>query len=416
MKVDRQRLTQAMNIASLVMEKRNTIPILSHMAIMPMVHSVMLIGTDLDMEVRAQIEVDDSTGLEPITIAAPARIARVLNLGGTQVEIGKATVDKEKTAIAFRSGRLDLQVTHLPYGNFPRIQTPENPGNQIELSLDHIDAMLRASRACSTEESRYYLNGLYLHTVDEPSTVSTHSLRAVSTDGHRLYVAPIAAPRADVLAKILPMASASGTGERGMIIPRKAINLLARLRPKIEGGVTMGISPRLQENSDKTLIPQAAGTIVSFAFTMRDSGIQVKIATKIIDGTFPDYHRVIPTAEQDKRVLVGRKDLAQAVRLISAAGSGKTKAIRLTFDPTGPKLGVAATGIEDILSASTWIPAETSVKEPFTIGFNGRYLADLCDVTEGDTLLIETMDSGSPTRITSPEGEGFRTVLMPMRV
>lgn len=415
MKVDRQRLTQAMNIASLVIEKRNSIPILSHMAIMPMVHSMMLIGTDLDMEVRAQIEVDDSTGLEPITIAAPARIARVLNLGGTQVEIDKATIDKEKTAIAFRSGRLDLQVMHLPYEDFPRIQTPENPGNQIDLSLDHIDSMLRASRACSTEETRYYLNGLYLHTVDEPSTVSTHSLRAVSTDGHRLYTMPIAAPRADVLAKILPITPCN-TGERGMIIPRKAINLLARLRPKIEGGVTMGISPRLQENSDKTLIPQAAGTIVSFAFTMRGSGIKVKIATKIIDGTFPNYHRVIPTAEQDKRVLVSRKDLAQAVRLISAADSGKTKAIRLTFDPAGPKLGVAATGIEDILTASTWIPAETSVKEPFTIGFNGRYLADLCDVTEGDTLLIETMDAGAPTRITSPEGEGFRTVLMPMRV
>lgn len=415
MKVDRQRLTQAMNIASLVMEKHNTIPILSHMAIMPMVHSVMLIGTDLDMEVRAQIEVDDSTGLEPITIAAPARIARVLNLGGTQVEIDKATVDKQKTAIAFRSGRLDLQVRHLPYDDFPRIQTPENPSNQIELSLDHIDGMLRASRACSTEETRYYLNGLYLHTVDEPSTVSTHSLRAVSTDGHRLYTMPIAAPRAEVLAKILPMAN-SRSNDRGMIIPRKAINLLARLRPKIEGAVTMGISPRLQENSDKTLIPQAAGTIVSFAFTMRGSGIQVKIATKIIDGTFPDYHRVIPTAEQDKRVLVSRKDLAQAVRLISAADSGKTKAIRLTFDPTGPKLGVAATGIEDILTASTWIEAETSVKEPFTISFNGRYLADLCDVTEGDTLLIETMGAGAPTRITSPEGEGFRTVLMPMRV
>jgi len=340
----------------------------------------------------------------------------VLNLGDSMVEIEKATIDKEKTAIAFRSGRLDLQVKHLPYEDFPRIQTTRNEADEVQLSLDHIDDMLRASRACSTDETRYYLNGLYLHTVDEPSTVSTHSLRAVSTDGRRLYVSPIAAPRADVLAKILPFSNSARSEERGMIIPRKAINLLARLRPKIEGGVTMGISPRLQENSDKTLIPQAAGTIISFAFTMRGSGIKVTIATKIIDGTFPDYSRVIPTAEQDQRVLVSRKELARAVRLISAADSGKTKAIRLTFDPNGPKLGVSATGIEDILTASTWIPAETSVKEPFTIGFNGRYLAELCEVTEGETLLIETMDAGAPTRITSPEGNGFRTVLMPMRV
>lgn len=417
MKVERGALIRAMNIAAMVIETRNTISILSHMAIVPMGESVTFTGTDLDMEVSAEIR-SLSVGGEPFTIAAPSRVARVLNLGADEVEMEQGTVDKSKTIIGVRSGRLDLRVLTLPYEDFPRI-VASTLATSIELSLEHIDAMLRAARAASGEEIRYYLNGLYLHACDEPSTVSSMSLKAVSSDGHRLYVAPIAAAGIEALAQAMPANSSPlrGVSEgRGVIIPRKAINLLRRLRPKIDGAVTFGVAPRMLENSDKTLAPATAGTIASFAFTMNKGETSVRISTKVIDGTFPAYERVIPAGEQDKRVQVKRGELAQAVRLIGATTTGRTKAVRLHFDPAQERLAVEAVDVEDILSAAVWIPARTNVKEPFTVCFNGRYLADICEVSAGEDLMLETMDSGAPARITSLEDAAFRTVLMPMRL
>lgn len=412
MKIERQRLTQAINIANLVIERRNTIPILGNVALQPQGSSVSVIGTDLDMEVSVEIEAIEAAG-EAITIPAPHRIARVLNLGGSEVEIGRSVTDKETKRIAIRSGRLDLETHDLPYDDFPRLSSSGLAATDTALSPEHIDTILRVAHACSTEEARYYLNGVYLHADGQPSTIDAAGLRAVATDGHRLYLAPLAVPAAAALGDAMP----SNGDQRGIIIPRKTIRLLAQLRRRMGGEIRFGLQPSTPGNSDKTLAPQPAGLRAIFSFETKDRQCKVTIATKIIDGTFPAYERVIPTAPQDKQIEISRSALRRAVELIAATSGEKTRAIKLTFDPSGEgRLRVSAQHADEIVKASTWIEAQTSVREPFEIGFNGKYLADICAVSEGEKLTIETTDAGAPSKIASPESDGFRTVLMPMRV
>lgn len=410
--VDRNALTAAINIAALVMEQRNTIPILSHMAIRSAGNSLFLSGTDLDMRLEVEIEGEGDGGAT--TFAAPRALARVLNLGAQTVELERATIDSGKGVLGVRSGRLDLQMASLPYDDFPQHHSsPEAPA-ETTISTEHLDTMLRVIRACSTEETRYYLNGLYLHLDPHPSTVDAASLRAVATDGHRLYYARLAVPAAAAIGAAMP----ANHTQRGMIIPRKAIKILDLLRRRIDGGIQMGITRGVPGNREVTLAPTPSGMFAYFRFETRDRRCKVTLSTKLIDGTFPDYTRVIPGDGQDKLIEIERKDLRQAVDLISQCQPERTKAIKLTFDPNGgeARLRVMGNSVDGILSASTWIPAKTSVREPFTIGFNGKYLSDICRVAEGSSLMIETMDSGAPSKISSPESDRLRTVLMPMRV
>lgn len=408
MKIERQRLTQAINIANMVIERRNAIPILGNVAILPGLEAVTIVGTDLDMEVAIEIDAISSAG-DAVTIPAPHRIGCVLNLGGAEVEIERVIEDKETTRLAIRSGRLDLEVRDLPYEDFPRLASSGLAASEARLSTAHIDTILRVAHACSTEETRYYLNGVYIHAASEDDW----SLRAVATDGHRLYHAPLALPDSGGMRNAMP----ENGSQRGIIVPRKVIRLLAQLRKRMDGEIRFGLQPSVAQNSDKTLAPQPAGTRAIFAFETKDRQCKVTIATKIIDGTFPDYSRVIPSDNQDKQIEIDRAALRKAVELIAATSGERTRAIKLTFDPAGEgRLRVSAQHVDEIVKASTWIPANTSVTEPFSIGFNGAYLADICAVSEGDNLVIETMDAGAPSKIASPSSDGFRTVLMPMRV
>lgn len=417
MKIERQRLTQAINIANMVIERRNTIPILSHIAIQPGADTIRVIGTDLDIEVVAEVDCQEP-GSEALTLPAPDRLARVLNLGDRLVEITRSTEDKEKTRVAVRSGRLDLEMIDLPFEDFPRQPQSGLAPTETKVSRNHIDTILRVARACSTEETRYYLNGVYIHREVQPSTVDGARLQAAATDGHRLYVAPLAVPGAEAMGRAMP----ENAGQRGIIIPRKAVNLLRQLRKRMDGDISFSIRhAKPDTNRDKSLAPPPAGMLAAFSFQTKDRQCRVTISTKIIDGTFPDYRRAIPTGDQDKVVQFKRADLLRAVQLIAATSGERTRAIRLTFDPTEGeskegRLRVSMDAPEAILKAATYVDALTSVREPFSMGFNGKYLADICDVSEGDSLVIETMDAGSPAKIASPSGDGFRTVLMPMRI
>jgi DNA polymerase-3 subunit beta len=227
--------------------------------------------------------------------------------------------------------------------------------------------------AISTEETRYYLNGIYLHTAGSGKNLA---LRAVATDGHRLAQVDLPAP-------------AGAEGMPSIIVPRKTVGEIQRLIEDIDGDVTVELS--------QAKIRFTVGSVV--------------LTSKLIDGTFPDYGRVIPHAN-DKLLEVERRDFEQAVDRVSTVSSERGRAVKLSIAPgkltlsvTNPDSGSATEELEIVYEA-----------DPIDIGFNSRYLLDIASQIDGDTAVLKLADPGSPTLIEDKASKDALYVLMPMRV
>ena len=227
--------------------------------------------------------------------------------------------------------------------------------------------------AISTEETRYYLNGIYVHAA---KAEGVDVLRGVATDGHRLARVELPLP-------------AGASDMPGVIVPRKAVNELRKL-------IDEGDSPVDVELSE-TKIRLSLG--------------KVTLTSKLIDGTFPDYGRVIPSGN-DKELTVDKKEFEQAVDRVSTVSSERGRAVKLSLSDgrlvltvTNPDSGTATEEIE--------VDYES---EPLDIGFNSRYLLDIAAQLEGDTAVLRLADPGSPTIVQDREGAAALYVLMPMRV
>jgi DNA polymerase-3 subunit beta len=227
--------------------------------------------------------------------------------------------------------------------------------------------------AISTEETRYYLNGIYLHTA---GTGKSAKLRAVATDGHRL--AQFELP--------LPNGAASMPG---VIIPRKTVGEVQRLIEDSEAEIGIQLSQ------------------AKIRFNVGD----VVLTSKLIDGTFPDYGRVIP-AGNDKELTVTKKDFEAAVDRVSTVSSERGRAVKLSL--TGGRLVLSVTN-PDSGSATEELEVEYAA-DPIDIGFNSRYLLDIAAQLDGDVALLKLADPGSPTLIQDKDAKGALYVLMPMRV
>ena len=227
--------------------------------------------------------------------------------------------------------------------------------------------------AISTEETRYYLNGIYLHTA---GAAKAATLRAVATDGHRLAQVELALP-------------AGAAGMPGVIVPRKTVGEVQRLIEDAEAEVNVELSQ---------------GKI---RFTIGN----VVLTSKLIDGTFPDYGRVIPTGN-DKELVVDKKDFEQAVDRVSTVSSERGRAVKLSL--SNGKLMLSVTN-PDSGSATEEVEAEYA-SDPLDIGFNSRYLLDIAGQLEGEAAVLRLADPGSPTLIQDRDAKGALYVLMPMRV
>ena len=368
--VERAALLRSLGHVHRVVERRNTIPILSNVLLRGEGEGLRLKATDLDVEVTETIAADVAQG-GATTVPAHVIYDIVRKLPeGAQVSLEMAG---ETGQMQIRSGRSRFMLQALPESDFPDLAAGDMPHRFTVPAAELKRLIDKTQFAISTEETRYYLNGIFFHTIESGGAPV---LRAVATDGHRLARVEIPAPKG---AQDMP----------GIIIPRKAV---AEIQKLIEDG---GESVELELSSAK--IRLSFGGVV--------------LTSKLIDGTFPDYQRVIPTGN-DKRLTVERGDFAKAVDRVSTISSERGRAVklainegRLTLSVNNPDSGSATEELEVDYEAG-----------PLDIGFNARYLLDITGQLDGDTALFRLADPGSPTVIQDREGAPALYVLMPMRV
>ena len=366
--IERSALLKSLQHVQSVVERRNTIPILSNVLLSADEGALGLTATDMDIAVvdRAACEVRQAGAT-----TAPAHmlydIVRKLPEGG-QIELAV-----EGESLQVRSGRSSFTLMCLPTEDFPAM-TEGALSHRFALPAGDLMRLIDKTRfAISTEETRYYLNGIYLHAV---AANGAAILRAVATDGHRLARVEVDLPDG---AEDMP----------GIIVPRKAV----------------GEIHKLLEDSAEQVQVALSETKIRF-----DVGGTV-LTSKLIDGTFPDYARVIPE-DNDKVMDVDGKDFAAAVDRVSTISSDKSRAIKLSIGPG--KLVLSANSPEQA-SATEELSVEYDF-EAIDIGFNSRYVLDMTQQIEGDSMRFRMADAASPTTVSDSSDPRALYVLMPMRV
>lgn len=369
--IERATLLKCLSHVQSVVERRNTIPILSNVLIEANeAGSLRLTATDLDLQVVETIQANVETpGATTVPAHTLFEIARKLP-EGSQVTL--AAADNKMQVIAGRS-RFNLQT--LPRDDFPVIADGELP-TSFELPVSAVETIIDKTRfAISTEETRYYLNGIFLHVAEENGS---SVLKAAATDGHRLARVTLARPDG---AADMP----------DIIIPRKCVGEVRKL---------------LDENDDGNVSIDLSASKIRFTF-----GSGAVLTSKLIDGTFPDYTRVIPTGN-DKLLRIDPASLAQGVDRVATIATDKTRAVKMGLE--NDKVVLSVTSPENG-TATEEVPAQYGSDE-FEIGFNARYLIEILGEIDSDNVEIHLADASAPTLIREADKADALYVLMPMRV
>ncbi|MFM5915617.1 MAG: DNA polymerase III subunit beta, partial [Chakrabartia godavariana] len=337
--IERANLLRSLGHVQSVVERRNTIPILSNVLIEAMADgSMRLMATDLDLQINETMEAASVEVAGSTTVSAHTLFDIVRKLPeGTQVSLTAS--DGKMQVVAARS-RYSLNT--LPRDDFPIIAEGDLP-TKFELPAVTLRQIIDKTRfAISTEETRYYLNGIFLHVADDGQPV----LKAAATDGHRL--ARVTVPRPE-----------GAEGMPDIIVPRKCVAELRKLLDEVEGTVEVTLSA--------TKIRFGLGTAV--------------LTSKLIDGTFPDYNRVIPTGN-DKILKIDPKAFMAGVDRVSTIALEKTRAVKMALEPD--RITLSVTSPENGTAAEE-VPGEYG-SDAFEIGFNARYLMDILSQIESETV------------------------------
>jgi DNA polymerase-3 subunit beta len=368
--VERAALLKALGHVHRVVERRNTIPILANVLIKAENSKVAFKATDLDLEMTETVAAEVGPG-GSTTVPAHMLYDIVRKLPeGAQVAIEGSG---DRALLTIRAGRSRFTLQTLPESDFPDLAAGEMT-HVFRLAAKDLKRMIEKTQfAISTEETRYYLNGIYLHPAGGRNAAT---LRAVATDGHRLAQFELPLP-------------AGAEGMPGIIVPRKTVSEMQRLIDDTDAELGLELSQ---------------GKI---RFTIADA----VLTSKLIDGTFPDYARVIPMGN-DKELTVNKKEFEQAVDRVSTVSSERGRAVKLSlndgkliFSVTNPDSGSATEEIEAEYGAA-----------PLDIGFNSRYLLDIAAQLDGEAAVLKLADPGSPTLIQDRDSKSALYVLMPMRV
>jgi DNA polymerase-3 subunit beta len=375
--IERATLLRCLSHVQSVVERRNTIPILSNVLIEASGDGrVRVMATDLDLQVVESLAAVSVDSAGAITVSAHLLfdIARKLP-DGSQVSLEAAD-----NRMVVKAGRSRFSLPTLPRDDFPMIVQGDLP-TSFEIGARTLAELIDRTRfAISTEETRYYLNGIFLHVSDDAASSGGPVLKAAATDGHRLARYTIARPD-------------GAEGMPDVIVPRKAVAELRKLLEEaLDGNVEVDLSAS------------------KIRFTLGGEG-GVVLTSKLIDGTFPDYSRVIPTGN-DKLLKLDPRSFFEGVDRVATIATEKTRAVKMGLEPDKVTLSVTS---PDNGTAAEELAADYR-SEPFEIGFNANYLKDILGQIEGDSVELHLADAGSPTLIRKDDKSAALYVLMPMRV
>jgi len=372
LKADRAILLKALAHIQSVAEKRNTIPILANVLIAARDGRLTLTATDMEIAVVEEIAADVTR--EGSTTAPASVLYEIVRKlpEGAMIELDQSGGE---APLALRAGRYATSLNVLAVDDFP-FMTATNLPHRFHLPAGVLRGLIDRTRfAISNEETRYYLNGIYLHTAEGEAGLM---LRAVATDGHRL-------------ARVQTELPEGAAGMPGVIVPRKTVGELRKLLDEAADDVEVSLSD--------TRIQFTVGAVM--------------LTSKLIDGTFPEYERVIPR-DNDKILRVGKKDFSDAVARVAAISQERSRPVKLsiarnllTLSAASPDQGTAKEELDEDRVAYEAAPLE--------IGFQARYLNDITDQIEKDVEFAFS-DSAAPTVVRDVDSPSALYVLMPMRV
>lgn len=367
LQITQKSLNKALSAAGRAAAKRTTIPILSYVLFEASGNQVVISGTDLDIEIKSHAEAAISQGGAVCVPAGP-----FMDISKKMADGKDVSIELDNNRLTIKSGRTRFHLNTLPAQDWPEITSKETPH---EFSINAITMQRlfeKTAFAISTEETRYYLNGIYFHLDDDEQG---KRLKAVATDGHRLSLISAAAP--------------TELGEMpGIIIPRKTVIELSRLIADAPEDVLIKLS-------DTFIIFNIGETVLS---------------SKVIDGTYPDYKRVIPMQSAAVAGL-DKKAAIEAVARVSTISSERGRAVKFAFEKgklalsvTNPDMGDAADEIEADYDFAT-----------IEIGFNSAYVQECLSTIDGESFCMRLTDPGAPCIITCDDPDRLM-VIMPMRV
>ncbi|HEY1059756.1 DNA polymerase III subunit beta [Limnobacter humi] len=361
----RDALVRKLQIVSNIVERRNTLPVLANILLKKNGGVLTLLSSDIEMQIQTSADVGEGGGDTATTVAARKFLDILRSLPDESDVVVK--LDGKKMTVQAKKSRFALQT--LPAEDFPLVQEPKEWLTQITLPqkmLKNLLGMVHFSMA--QQDLRYYLNGVLL-------VIDAAHVRAVATDGHRLAYAEAAGQ--------------GGAGKHEVIIPRKTVLELSRL---------------LAETDDPVTIDLAANQA---KFTFSD----ITLITKLVEGKFPDYQRVIPKNHQHK-VVMSRDTLLHSLQRASILTSDKFRGIRWVL---GAGLLTVVANNSDQEEARDELEVDYQGPE-IDVGFNVNYLLDVLNNLKSETVQFTLQDGNSSALVTNPGKDDFKYVVMPMRI
>ncbi|MGH7168597.1 MAG: DNA polymerase III subunit beta [Nitrospiraceae bacterium] len=374
LRIARDELLTGLQRVQGVVEKRNTMPVLSNILLEAKADGVDILATDLEIGMRGLYK---AAVREPgsITLSARKLYEILKELPGGEIDL---TVGENNWA-TIQAGKSQFKIVGLPSSEYPAMPAIEREGLTPLAGVGLVELIRKTLFAVGDNDARYILNGLLVTlTTSEKKT----TLRLVGTDGHRLAVAE---------QELGATASKDAPREIKAIIPKKAAYEMRRLLEEGDGEPLIGFTKNLM--------------------IFRKSGLL--LTSRLMEGNYPNYQQVIPKEkEQEKRVTVAKQELEGALRRVAVLSRDKTNAVKLTFArgrmtlfSNNPDFGEAT--------------EEVSVRyggEPLTTGFNARYLLDVLGVMDGESVTLQMDTPLSPCLLREPGNAGFACVVMPIKV
>ena len=348
-----------------IVERRHTLPILANVMLRKTGHALQLTTSDLEIQIRTTVELDGDAGNFTSTVGARKLIDILRTMPADQT----VSLESNQNKLILKGGKSKFTLQTLPAEDFPLVQEAANFGPKFSVPQKTLKDLLgQVSFAMAVHDIRYYLNGILF-------VAEGKNLNLVATDGHRLA---FASAELDV-----------EVPKQEVILPRKTVLEMQRLLSDAEGAIEM----------------QFAGNQAKFSFE------GMEFVTKLVEGKFPDYNRVIPKNHKNA-IILGRQPLLASLQRTAILTSDKFKGVRLNIEPGTLRVASSNAEQEEAVDELDIDYSGDSIE----IGFNVTYLIDVLTNMSQDMVKVELSDSNSSALITIPDNNHFKYVVMPMRI